>query len=119
LSLFENTKKFKVVRIYLYHPLQLPENGIPNELKNEIRNEKLFPKGNRSLLRYSRPALEANHPRFAWFNIPGVPGLIHDDGAFWLGTDKVSIDAEKPLNKEDSSILNLSTVIVNDFFKLK
>ena len=87
--------------------------------QNEIRNEKLFPKGNRSLLRYSRPALEANHPRFAWFNIPGVTGLIHDDGAFWLGTDKVSIDAEKPLNKEDSSILNLSTVIVNDFFNLK
>ncbi len=87
--------------------------------QNEIRNEKLFPKGNRSLLRYSRPALEANHPRFAWFNIPGVTGLINDEGVFWLGTDKVSIDAEKPLNKEDSSILNLSTVIVNDFFNLK
>jgi phosphoglycerol transferase MdoB-like AlkP superfamily enzyme len=87
--------------------------------KNELENGKLFPKGDRSLLKYSRCGIDLSHPQFAWFNITGVTGIIKGNGAFWLGTDKLSIDAERPLNKQDSTVLNLSTVIVNDFFNLR
>jgi len=78
-----------------------------------------FSKGYRSLLKYSRSGIGSNHPGFAWFNIPSVTGIIKQNEIFWLGTDKMSINAEKPLNQQDSSILSLSTVIVNDFFDLQ
>lgn len=85
----------------------------------DLTNGKYFTRGNRSLLKYSRSGIDSNHPHYAWFNIPGVTGIVNKDKAFWLGTDKLSIDAERPLNKQDSTVLNLSTVIVNDFFNLR
>lgn len=87
--------------------------------EDELKNGNLFPKGDRSLLKYSRCGIDLSHPQFAWFNIPRVTGIINNDGAFWLGTDKVSINAERPLNQQDSTVLNLSTVIVNDFFNMR
>ena len=87
--------------------------------KQELLDNHKFKKGNRELLKYSRSAIDSQHPQFAWFNIPGVTGIINNETAFWLATDKLSIELEKPLNKQDSSILNLSTTIVNDFFMIK
>lgn len=87
--------------------------------QHDIIRSDIFSKGDRNLLKYSRSALNSNHPGFAWFNIPGVTGIINKEKTFWLGTDKMSINAEMPLNHEDSSVLSLSTVIVNDFFNLR
>jgi phosphoglycerol transferase MdoB-like AlkP superfamily enzyme len=69
--------------------------------------------------KYSRSIFRREHPQNAVFHLYEVAGIIQKDKIDWISTNPKLIEAEKPLNKQDSVILSLESEIITDFFQLR
>lgn len=69
--------------------------------------------------KYSRSIFRKEHPGNAVFHLYEVAGIVQKDRIDWISTNPQQIDAEKPLNRQDSAILSLESEIISDFFHLQ